>query len=254
MKINLPKLIGHRGVKDLAPENTIYSIESAIRYQFKWIEVDVKITKDNVPFLLHDNLLDRTTSGKGLPYEYSYNEIVRLDAGSWFNKKFHNAYTPTLEEVLNICGKHAIGLNIELKPNEGKEKENVNAVSSLISKKIVNCQYFFSSFNYYSLKLIRKKMHTASLCYLIDYFKNEKNLSLILDDCLDLKCFSIGFNLNSINQQIVNICKENNLLITVYSEKNINYTQAISLWNLGVDSIFVDNPLSYKKILNSSID
>ena len=88
MRIILPKLIGHRGAKDLAPENTIFSIENAIKHQLKWIEVDVKITKDNIPFLLHDDLLDRTTSGKGFPYEYTYSEIARLDAGSWFNKKY----------------------------------------------------------------------------------------------------------------------------------------------------------------------
>ena len=72
MIINLPKIIGHRGLKDIAPENTIFSLEESIRFNLKWVEVDVKISKDNVPFLLHDDLLDRTTTGKGLPYKYSY--------------------------------------------------------------------------------------------------------------------------------------------------------------------------------------
>ena len=55
MTINLPKLIGHRGVKDLAPENTLQSINQAIQLNIKWIEVDVKISKDHIPFLLHDD-------------------------------------------------------------------------------------------------------------------------------------------------------------------------------------------------------
>ena len=59
---NLPKIIGHRGAKDLAPENTIFSINEAIKYNLQFIEVDVKTTKDNIPFLLHDYLLNRTTS------------------------------------------------------------------------------------------------------------------------------------------------------------------------------------------------
>ena len=50
MQINLPNIIGHRGVKDLAPENTIPSFEESVRYNLKWIEVDVKISKDNIPF------------------------------------------------------------------------------------------------------------------------------------------------------------------------------------------------------------
>ena len=64
--LNLPRIIGHRGVKNLAPENTIESILEAIRLGLKWIEVDVKISKDGIPFLLHDDNLDRTTNGSGL--------------------------------------------------------------------------------------------------------------------------------------------------------------------------------------------
>ena len=129
MRINLPKIIGHRGAKDLAPENTMHSLEEAIKHNIKWIEVDVKISKDNIPFLLHDDLLDRTTSGKGYPYNYNYKEILNLDAGSWFHKKFSTAYLPTLEEVLIFCSNKKIGLNIELKHNQGMEKKNVDAVA-----------------------------------------------------------------------------------------------------------------------------
>ena len=56
MTLSLPKIIGHRGVRAIAPENTIFSINEAIKYKLKWIEIDVKISKDNVPFLLHDHL------------------------------------------------------------------------------------------------------------------------------------------------------------------------------------------------------
>ena len=76
MTINLPKLIGHRGVKDLAPENTLQSINQAIQLNIKWIEVDVKISKDHIPFLLHDNNLGRTTSGNGSPVFRSLNPLA----------------------------------------------------------------------------------------------------------------------------------------------------------------------------------
>ena len=82
MNIKLPKFIGHRGVKDLIPENTIQSVNKAIDLNLKWVEVDVKVSKDLVPFLLHDDNLDRTTSGSGIPINYRYNELNKLDAGS----------------------------------------------------------------------------------------------------------------------------------------------------------------------------
>ena len=64
-KLNLPKLIGHRGVKNLCPENTLNSINQAFDLGLNFVEVDVKISKDNIPILLHDDTLNRTTNGNG---------------------------------------------------------------------------------------------------------------------------------------------------------------------------------------------
>ena len=71
-----PKIIGHRGAMSLAPENTICSINKAIKYNVKWIEIDIKISKDHIPFLLHDDTLERTSSGKGNPFNYKYIDIL----------------------------------------------------------------------------------------------------------------------------------------------------------------------------------
>ena len=253
MIIDLPKVIGHRGVKDLAPENTIPSLYEATRYNIKWIEVDVKISKDHVPFLLHDELLDRTTSGKGYPYNYLFNEIIKFDAGSWFDKKFVFTHSPSLEEVLNFCTNKNIGLNVEIKSNKGKEKENVNAISVLFNKSNLEFQYFFSSFDYFSLELMREKKPSFLLSYLIDKINNKIHLNNIIYKCLNLKCFSVGISSYLINERLIREFKENNLKITVFSNKCIDYKTAVDLWNKGVDSIFVDNPIYFKKVLNYNI-
>ena len=52
------------------------------------------------------------------------------------------------------------------------------------------------------------------------------------------------------NEKLVKKCKENNLIVTVYAEKNIEYTTAQELWNIGVNSIFLDNPINYKSFLS----
>ena len=247
MTFNLPKIIGHRGVRALAPENTTHSIIKAIEYNLKWVEIDVKVSKDKVPFLLHDDLLDRTTSGKGYPYKYSFKYIQNLDAGTWFDPKLSYLHPPTLKEVLDLCSKKDIGVNIELKPNKEKEKENVEAISNLIQINNFNCQYFFSSFDFFSIKLMRNCMPNSYLGYLIDDFNKNKNFFQILDICLSIECFCIGLNVKLINKEIVKTCKDNNLKITAYSDKNINLNKAKRLWSLGVDSVFIDNPYSYFK-------
>ena len=116
--LSLPKLIGHRGVKNLAPENTLDSIELAHKLGLKWIEVDVKITKDKIPIILHDDSLDRTTNSNGLVIDFLYEEIKALDAGSFFFNYKTNIFIPTLEDIFNFCIKHEMGINIELKPNK----------------------------------------------------------------------------------------------------------------------------------------
>ena len=80
---------------------------------------------------------------------------------------------------------------------------------------------------------------------------DKKYLIKIIEDCIKLKCFSLGFNIKLINKKIIQICLENKFKITVYSDKSIFITEALKLWNLGVDSIFVDNPVNYKKIINN---
>ena len=247
MILNLPKIIGHRGVKDIAPENTILSINKAIEHNLEWIEIDVKVSKDNIPFLLHDDLLDRTTSGKGYPFKYNIEDIQKLDAGSWFDPKLSYLYPPTLKEILDVCSKKNIGVNIELKPNKEKEKVNVEAISNLIQNNNFNCQYFFSSFDFLSIELMRNFLPNSYLGYLINDFNNS-NFLKILDVCFNLKCFCIGFNIKLINKKILKICRDNKLKTTVYSDSNIGLAQAKELWFLGVDSVFIDNPYSYFKI------
>ena len=71
----LPRLIGHRGVKDLEPENTLKSISKAFELGLECIEVDAKISKDNTPILIHDDTLERTTTGRGLVSNFTFEEI-----------------------------------------------------------------------------------------------------------------------------------------------------------------------------------
>ena len=93
-------------------------------------------------------------------------------------------------------------------------------------------------------------MPDVALGYLIDSLNEEKSINSIIRDSLNLNFFSIGFNINIISEKLVQKCKENNLIVTVYAEKNIEYTTAQKLWNIGVNSIFLDNPISYKNFLS----
>jgi len=244
--LNPPKLIGHRGVKNLSPENTLNSIELAHKLGLKWIEVDVKISKDSVPILLHDATLDRTTNGIGLPTEFIYDDLKKLDAGIFFYNYFTQIYIPTLKQVLSFCKKNEMGLNIELKPNPGFEKNNVEAIAKLLSNFNFNNQYYFSSFDWSSVILMKKLLPKAYYGLLIDEFNKDISIKNVLDMCEKYKFSCCGFNKNIINSDIMNKMKKHNLITTIYSEKNFIPNEAKELWSMGVKSIFIDDPTEFK--------
>jgi len=141
---SLPKLIGHRGVKNLKPENTLESISTAFDFGLECVEIDVKISKDNVPLLLHDDTLDRTTNGSGLVCDFTFDEISQLDAGYYFYKSKTKVKVPSLISVLELVKKKQKYLNIELKPNKKHELLNVKKILEEI-KKVSYKNFFFSS-------------------------------------------------------------------------------------------------------------
>ena len=239
--LNVPKIIGHRGVKDLAPENTLDSIIEAFRIGLKWIEIDVKISKDNIPFLLHDDDFDRTTNGTGIASSYNYSQIKKLDAGKFFYKKDTKIYPPTLKEVLSLCKKSKRGINIELKPNLGLEKINVEEILKITNLFKEYVPLYFSSFDLDSC-IVVKEISSSNSCGILIHNFNHYSFEEILKIIEKFKFFSCGLNIKIINTELVKRLKNMNQLITVFSEKNITNEQALYLWNIGVDSIFSDDP------------
>ncbi len=239
--LKLPKLIGHRGVKDLCPENTLQSILKAFDLGLSFVEIDVKISKDRVPILLHDDTFDRTTNGSGLAIDYDYENIKKLDAGKFFYKKNTNIFVPKLEDVLNLCTNNNINLNIELKPNKNFEKENVFQIYKII-KNINQIDIFFSTFDMISILEISKLYPQSIRSFLLDDFK-EYNIDDLISISINHDLKICGLNIDLVTADIIKKIKESNILITVYSGKNINLSSANDIFSLGVDSIFIDNPL-----------
>ncbi len=100
----------------------------------EWVEFDVKLTKDFVPILFHDDTLERTTNGgERLVAETTYEEIRQLDAGSWFGDSFIGLKIPTLEEAIDVLLARKLGVNVEIKPCPGREKETAEVALDVLS-------------------------------------------------------------------------------------------------------------------------
>ena len=239
-KIKLPKLIGHRGVKNLCPENTLESINKAFDLGLSYIEVDVKVSKDEIPILLHDDTLDRTTNGNGLVVNFNYEDLIKLDAGGFFYNKKTDIFIPKLVDVLKLCKIRNGNINIELKPNKSFEKINVHKIIEL-TKEIEDIEIFYSSFDLNSFIEISNLFFNSNRSFLIDSFE-EYSLTDLFSIIEKYDANICGLNVEIISKEIIEKIKEKKILVTVYSEQNISLIDAKECFNIGVDSIFIDDP------------
>jgi glycerophosphoryl diester phosphodiesterase len=127
-----PLLIGHRGYPARFPENTLAAFEGAIQAGCDMIELDVTLSKDRKVVVIHDDTLDRTTTGKGLVRNHTLAEIKRLDAGSWFDGRFAAERVPELPEVMKLTAGRCL-LNIEIKQSAFEADDPADAIERQVA-------------------------------------------------------------------------------------------------------------------------
>lgn len=130
----LAPVIGHRGAAALAPENTLASLREAHRVGCRWVEFDVMLSRDSLPVLIHDERVDRTTSGRGRVPDLTYAELRALDAGSWKSPRFAGERIPHLEEAIALCLELGLAANVEIKPARGHERRTGEVVAEALAR------------------------------------------------------------------------------------------------------------------------
>jgi glycerophosphoryl diester phosphodiesterase len=110
-----PLIVAHRGASSTRPENTLGAFEEAIRLGAPVVELDVRLTRDGVPVVMHDATVDRTTDGTGAVADLTAEELAALNAGM----REQPAAVPTLAEALHLAsGRAALALEIKSIPGE----------------------------------------------------------------------------------------------------------------------------------------
>ena len=165
-QIPAPIIFAHRGASRYAPENTLSAFQLAFEQGARAIELDVKLSRDGEVVVFHDLTLDRTTNGKGLLKDFSFDELNQLDAGSYFHQKFHNEKIPTLSQVLDLVnGKYLV--NIELTNYSTLGDELISKVAVIVKKKSVQNSIIFSSFSPGNIFKIKRELPEVPAALLI---------------------------------------------------------------------------------------
>ena len=116
-----PRWVAHRGAGKLAPENTLAAFKLGASHGYRMFECDVKLSSDGVPFLLHDDTLERTTEGHGVAGLQTWQTLQKLDAGRWHSSPYAGEPLPSLETIAAYCITNDFDLNIEIKPTTGTD-------------------------------------------------------------------------------------------------------------------------------------
>ena len=119
---DLPVTAAHRGYSSVNPENTLAAYAAAMKAGAEYVEIDVHTTADDVPVVLHDQTVDRTTDGTGDVEFLRSPDIGSLDAGSWFSPAFTGEKVPTFAQVLDLMDTGSSDLLLEIKGPETREE------------------------------------------------------------------------------------------------------------------------------------
>ncbi len=234
-----PPVIGHRGAKAVAPENTMASFRRAYQQGASWIETDVKLTRDGVAILMHDDVLDRTTNGKGEVKQLDWNDIQSLDAGSWFNPEFAGEKIPRLADLLPFVLDHGLHINLEIKPCLGRSQ--ATAMVTLIETAKVWPRDapppLISSFDIDSL-IVASQLHPEwPRGFLFEEW--PENLAATIQMA---QPSTLGVDDKILTPERINILKKTGLPLLVYTVNDP--LRMKELLALGVAAVFSDNPAS----------
>ena len=157
MMNSLPLNIAHRGFSGKYPENTRCAFIAAIEEgNCDAFEADVHLSKDGEPVIFHDDVLDRTSDGKGFIKDHLFADLRKLDIGAWAGKQFTGERIMHLHELLELALKHNKVLNLEIKNYEIFYQDIEEKIIEQIKALGVADRVFLSSFNHISMKLCKE--------------------------------------------------------------------------------------------------
>jgi len=234
-------IYAHRGASAQCPENTISAFRKAIEEGADGIELDVHLTKDGIPVVIHDESIDRTSTGSGNVYEMTYAEISKFDFGIKSHRFFINEKIPTLQDVLVLIQPWHGSLNIELKNDQVDYQELEEKVILLIKQLDLQDRIIFSSFNHNSLKKCKKICPDIACCALLERYEKPD-----LQDLLSCGITALHPDLRDINKKQVKKWHQAGFLIRPYTANHL----LLILWLIycGVDAVITNYPARGMKL------
>ena len=230
-----PLWIAHRGAGKLAPENTLAAFRLGAAHGYRAFECDVKLSADDLPFLLHDTTLERTTNGRGTAGDLPWAQLSQLDAGSWHGQSFAGEALPTLSAMAAYIQRNDFCLNLEIKPTPGRETHTGRVVAEQVQRLWAGQRVppLLSSFRADALKGAREVAPELPRALLLDALSPGW-----FDVARDLGCVAVVTQHRLMNAQLIDQLHGAGWRALVYTVNDAHEVQR--LLALGIDGIITD--------------
>lgn len=237
----LPRIIGHRGAKGLAPENTLAGFRAAADAGARWVEFDVQLSSDDVPVLFHDDDIERLSGDLGRFTTLPLAIIKNLEVGSHFSPAFSGEGVPTFAEAMTELASLDLGANVEIKLPDDASDEMAEKTARVIAD-VVRSDWpdvlpppLLSSFDARALRALRDTAPDLARAFIFSKIPDGW-----METALGLACGGVHVAGHRVSEKLVGEAHDAGLLVRAYT---INErTQAEALFAMGVDGIFTDFP------------
>lgn len=228
-----PRIIAHRCGGALTPENTLAGLRLAARLGCRGVEFDAMLAADGVPILIHDETIERTTSGRGRVADMESTRLVRLDAGGRHHAAFAVEPVPTLDQALQLCAALGLWANVEIKPSAGQEAETGRVVARHAAA--ANCRLVLSSFSAEALRAAAAEAPQLPRAMLVEAIPTDWRERMTGHGAMALHCAASGLTAG-----IVEAVRADGFLLACYTINRRD--EAERLFALGVSAVFTDRP------------
>jgi glycerophosphoryl diester phosphodiesterase len=231
-----PRIVAHRGGGSLAPENTLAAIRLGQSLGYRMHELDVKLSRDDVAILLHDEKLERTTNARGRAADRDWKSLHALDAGSWHSEAFRGEPVPGFEEAARLLRSKGTMAHIEIKPTPGFDAHTGRAVADLTRSLWADAKVppVFSSFSFEALMAAKETAPAIPRGWLVSEFTDAD-----WDRLAALDAAALHTNWRNFSTRDVAPLHERGYRIMLYTVNDV--ATARSLLEAGVDGVFTDS-------------
>ncbi len=239
-----PLIWAHRGASAYEPENTLSSFEKAVRQRADGIELDIQLTRDHEIVVIHDEKLERTSTGTGWVKDYTLAQLRMFDYS--YARKFPGharERIPTMQDVFELIRPTSLTINIELKTGVVFYRDIEQRILDMTKDFGMQDRVIYSSFNHYTIRKIR----------LLD--PSARTGLLYSDGYIDMPAYGKNLGVDALHPAMHNIqypqfmedCKAAGLKVNVWTVNRKEHLEMCAA--SGVDAVITNKPDLARKVL-----